>query len=61
MSGDDVITLQGALTARGFNCGTADGEFGAKTEAALKQFQTKYKLGADGIAGNGTWGKLLGA
>lgn len=60
MSGDDVITLQGALTARGFNCGTADGEFGKKTEAALKRFQAKYKLGADGIAGNGTWGKLLG-
>ena len=60
MSGDDVITLQGALTARGFNCGKADGKFGEKTEAALKKFQTKYKLGADGIAGNGTWGKLLG-
>lgn len=60
MSGDDVITLQGALTARSFNCGTADGKFGEKTEAALKQFQAKYKLGADGIAGNGTWGKLLG-
>lgn len=60
MSGDDVITLQGALTARGFNCGTADSEFGELTEAALKKFQTKYKLGADGIAGNGTWGKLLG-
>lgn len=60
MSGDDVITLQGALTARGFNCGTADGKFGELTEAALKKFQTKYKLGADGIAGNGTWGKLLG-
>lgn len=60
MSGDDVITLQGALTARGFACGKADGEFGELTEAALKKFQTKYKLGADGIAGNGTWGKLLG-
>lgn len=60
MSGDDVITLQGALTARGFDCGKADGKFGVKTEAALKQFQTKYSLGADGIAGNGTWGKLLG-
>lgn len=60
MSGDDVITLQGALTARGFDCGRADGTFGEKTEAALKKFQTRYSLGADGIAGNGTWGKLLG-
>ena len=61
MNGNDVITLQGALNAHGFNCGKADGDFGAKTEKALKEFQTKYNLGADGIAGNGTWGKLLGA
>lgn len=60
MEGTDVKTLQAALNANGFNCGSADGDFGAKTETALKQFQTKYSLGADGIAGNGTWGKLLG-
>mgnify|MGYP000597865882 CR=1 FL=1 len=38
----------------------ADGDFGSGTETALKKFQTKYGLGADGIAGKGTWGKLLG-
>lgn len=59
MDGNDVMTLQGALNARGFDCGKADGDFGPNTEAALKKFQTKYKLGADGIAGDGTWGKLL--
>ncbi len=59
--GNDVKTLQAALIANGFSCGSAgtDGDFGAGTEAALKKFQTKYSLGADGIAGNGTWGKLL--
>lgn len=63
MSGADVRTLQAALIAYGYSCGAAgaDGDFGAGTEAALKQFQTRYSLGADGIAGKGTWGKLLGA
>lgn len=62
MSGADVKTLQAALIAYGYSCGAAgaDGDFGSGTEAALKKFQTKYGLGADGIAGKGTWGKLLG-
>ena len=62
MAGADVKTLQAALIAYGYSCGAAgaDGDFGAGTEAALKQFQTRYSLGADGIAGKGTWGKLLG-
>lgn len=62
MKGADVKTLQAALIAYGFFCGSAgaDGDFGSDTEAALKQFQTTYNLGVDGIAGNGTWGKLLG-
>jgi len=62
MKGEDVRTLQAALMARGFDCGNAgaDGDFGAGTDAALRKFQTAYNLGADGIAGKGTWGKLLG-
>lgn len=60
MTGVDVRTLQAALNAGGFDCGAADGAFGAATETALKRFQGRYKLGADGIAGKGTWGKLLG-
>lgn len=62
MTGADVKTLQAALIAYGCICGAAgaDGDFGAGTEAALKKFQTRYSLGADGIAGKGTWGKLLG-
>lgn len=62
MKGADVKTLQAALIAYGFSCGAtgADGDFGSGTETALKKFQTKYGLGADGIAGKGAWGKLLG-
>lgn len=62
MDGADVKTLQAALIAYGFFCGAAgaDGDFGTGTESALKKFQTRYGLGADGIAGRGTWGKLLG-
>lgn len=62
MTGADVKTLQAALIAYGYSCGAAgaDGDFGAATETALRKFQTAYKLGADGIAGKGTWGKLLG-
>ena len=62
MDGNDVKTLQAALIANGFSCGTAgaDGDFGSATDAALRKFQTKYGLGADGIAGDGTWSKLLG-
>lgn len=62
MKGADVKTLQAALISYGYNCGAAgaDGDFGIGTETALKKFQTAYKLGADGIAGKGTWGKLLG-
>lgn len=62
MDGNDVKTLQAALIANGFSCGTAgaDGDFGRATDAALRKFQNKYGLVADGIAGNATWSKLLG-
>ena len=62
MDGNDVKTLQAALIANGFSCGTAgaDGDFGNATAAALRKFQTKSGLGVDGIAGNATWSKLLG-
>ena len=62
MKGADVKTLQAALITYGFSCGTAgaDGDFGSATDAALRKFQTKYGLVADGIAGNATWSKLLG-
>ncbi len=38
---------------------TVDGEFGLDTEQAVKEFQTKKNLTADGIVGEDTW-KALG-
>jgi peptidoglycan hydrolase-like protein with peptidoglycan-binding domain len=36
-----------------------DGDFGAKTLAAVVSFQKKYKLKTDGIVGNMTYAKLV--
>jgi putative chitinase len=35
------------------------GNFGPKTEEAVKAFQSKYGLTADGIVGDGTWAKIM--
>jgi N-acetylmuramoyl-L-alanine amidase len=56
--GSAVKQLQTALNAAGFNCGTADGAFGPKTESALRKFQVKHELVADGIYGPKTKAKL---
>jgi len=36
------------------------GNFGPKTEEAVKAFQSKNGLTADGIVGDGTWKKIMG-
>ncbi len=59
--GNEVKTVQRLLKAMGYSIGLsgADGEYGAKTEKAVKKFQTKNNLTADGIVGQKTWEKLL--
>lgn len=52
--GNSVKQLQQALNSLGYNCGTADGIFGANTESAVKRFQRDNRLIADGIAGRNT-------
>jgi len=37
--GPKVVKLQDALKMSGFNCGTSDGDFGEKTEAAVRELQ----------------------
>ena len=56
--GQHVTTLQNRLKALGFNPGAADGDFGPKTEAAVKDFQHKAGLAADGVVGPKTWDAL---
>lgn len=56
--GSDVIRLQAALNALGYDCGEADGIFGAKTEAAVRRFQRAQQLAVDGVAGRMTWAAI---
>ncbi|TAG63628.1 MAG: hypothetical protein EAZ25_23845 [Oscillatoriales cyanobacterium] len=58
-SGSDVVKLQKRLLELGLNLGSADGKFGPKTEASLKQFQTNQKFLANGIAGPETLAALF--
>ena len=58
--GTHVRRLQKLLTARGFDNLKIDGDFGAKTESALIQFQLSSGLSGDGIAGMLTWRALEG-
>lgn len=58
-SGEAVSTLQTQLRDAGFNPGPIDGQFGPKTQAAVRQFQSAQGITVDGIVGPQTWGKLL--
>jgi len=52
--GEDVKKLQAGLNSLGYQCGTADGAFGAKTEDAVEAFQEANDLYGDGVAGPNT-------
>ena len=56
--GDRVKTLQQALKALGYSISKADGSFGSGTLAAVKAFQSRHDLVADGKAGKKTLQKL---
>ncbi|MDC0714515.1 peptidoglycan-binding protein [Stigmatella sp. ncwal1] len=57
-SGAPVAALQNRLNQLGFNAGAADGQFGPKTTAAVKAFQSAKGLVADGVVGPKTWNQL---
>jgi peptidoglycan hydrolase-like protein with peptidoglycan-binding domain/endo-alpha-1,4-polygalactosaminidase (GH114 family) len=57
-SGEHVERLQTQLNGLGYDCGEADGEFGRKTERALKSFQSDNDLVDDGVAGPRTHAAL---
>lgn len=58
--GENVRELQQALIDLGYLNGKADGIFGNRTETAVRKFQKKNKLSADGLAGKKTLQLVLG-
>ena len=57
-SGSAVKNLQTKLKKLGYYSGTVDSTFGSGTYAAVRAFQKKYNLTADGVAGSETLKKL---
>lgn len=55
--GGAVRTLQQLLNKAGVKCAT-DGDFGPKTQAAVKEFQKKVGLEETGIVNHKTWAKV---
>jgi N-acetylmuramoyl-L-alanine amidase len=53
-AGDDVFALQQRLLELGFETGRVDGIFGARTEAALREFQRNVGIPPDGTCGPAT-------
>ena len=58
VSADTVRDVQQKLKDLGIYSGDITGNIGAKTTAAIKSFQEKYGLTADGVIGNATLAKL---
>ena len=59
--GELVSTLQEMLAKAGFDPRGFDGQFGPKTAAAVRRFQTMRGLSPDGIVGVETWAALSAA
>lgn len=57
--GAQVKTIQILLNAKGYSCGEVDGDFGAKTDRAVRAFQKAKGISVDGIVGKDTYNKLL--
>ena len=55
VSGVTPIDLQKALLRAGYDPGPLDGRLGKKSRAAVKAFQRKNNLNADGVVGEKTW------
>jgi hypothetical protein len=53
-----VVELQSKLKVLGFDCGTIDGIYGSKTEAAVEALQKEREIPSDGICGPKTWAAI---
>ncbi len=61
VEGVSAADLQKALVRAGYNPGPVDGHVGKRTKNAVKAFQRKNNLRADGIVGEKTWAHLKSA
>lgn len=59
--GDEVMKLQAMLIEMGYLSGSADGDFGGKTQSAIKAYQQDMGLEATGIADEQTQRLILTA
>lgn len=57
--GSSVSELQTLLNDKGYDL-SVDGIFGSKTQAAVRDYQSKNGLSVDGIVGKNTWNALTG-
>lgn len=60
--GNQVKAVQRMLYAMGYDLGSSkvDGDFGSKTDSAVRAYQKSMGLSVDGSVGPKTWAKLLG-
>jgi lytic murein transglycosylase len=58
LSKEDRVTIQRALSSRGYDIGTIDGVIGAKTEAAISDFQRAQGLTVTGTASTDVLARL---
>lgn len=58
-SGGDVRSLQALLNAKAGQGLVVDGDFGPATNRAVRNVQTFFHIGTDGIVGSKTWGVLF--
>jgi hypothetical protein len=56
-----VAEMQKLLAAKGYYKGVADGDWGRKTDNAVRDFQKAAALKVDGVCGELTWEKLIAA
>ncbi|WP_034425218.1 spore cortex-lytic enzyme [Thermanaerosceptrum fracticalcis] len=59
VSGSDVRQVQSKLKALGFSIVKIDGRYGWQTAQAVKAFQRRNGLKADGVVGTKTWNALM--
>ena len=58
LTGEAVKGLQSQLNTRNYGL-TLDGVFGSRTDSAVRDFQSRNGLGADGVVGPNTWARLV--